>query len=409
MDSVIFAGYNDPLNKTNATTEYNSVCGGYTWDATQTNRNQIVSTTGKIKNLYVELDAAPGTGDDTYTFTLMYDGSPTALTCAIAGTATSASDTTHEIDVVAGKIISLRVVSSGSPANAPNAQWTMMFSGTIANQSLILSNGLASEAVTGYMFASQGGISYTATETRVRQVCPTAGTISNMYVGLNSASGGDYRFTLRVNLANSNDGSGNPLQLTILHGHILGSDTTHVITVAAGDVLDVMSEPLNSPAFEKTVSIGFLFTSAVDGESLILGGAFTDQGQVTTRYNFITTTHKDTTWDTTEKSQLAQICILKKLYVLLSAAPDNGAGSQSYTLSVRNNAGSPGGTLSVTIAEAATTGNDIANTVTLANGDNIDIMSVPGNTPAISTAYWGLVCYIAPVLFRSYYPHILAH
>ena len=54
----IIGGHNDPLN--NAATEYNTIAGGSTWNATANNRRQVVSTPGTLKNLFVELSAAPG-------------------------------------------------------------------------------------------------------------------------------------------------------------------------------------------------------------------------------------------------------------------------------------------------------------------------------------------------------------
>jgi hypothetical protein len=82
MQQVLFGGNNDVLNAADAT-EYNIPIGGITWAGIDT-RNLILSTSGKIKNLYVELSSAAGTGaDDTYTFTLMYDGGASSLTCAI--------------------------------------------------------------------------------------------------------------------------------------------------------------------------------------------------------------------------------------------------------------------------------------------------------------------------------------
>jgi hypothetical protein len=79
---VIFAGYPDALNNANAT-EYNSIMGGNTWVGGTSTRFQLLPTAGKIKSLYIELDNTVGAADDTYTFTLMYDGAASALTCEI--------------------------------------------------------------------------------------------------------------------------------------------------------------------------------------------------------------------------------------------------------------------------------------------------------------------------------------
>ena len=414
MDSVIFAGYLDSLNNANAT-EYNTPAIGCTWSTNVFNRSQVLASSGKIRNLYVELDAAAGTGaDDTYTFTLMYDGAATSLTCAVVQGATTGNDTTHEIDVVAGKVISLRCVSSGTPSNTPNAQWSMMFSGTTANESLCAGITVCNAAAKAYAPISQGAAASTTTENNVRVICPTAGVIKNLYVILDNDPGTDpdaYCFTLRIaNAANSYVLTDTALTCTIVANAVSGNDTTHSVTVAAGDWLTLSIDPkLTTPSVAPNAQYGFTFVATTDGESVLLGCSGRI-GQVATRYLSLIPYIYSTVGSTTDGqfSQLAQVCTLKNLYVLLSVAPDTGAGTQSHTFTIRNNVGNSTA-ITTTISEAETTGNDTTNAATLAVGNNICLMVVHTNTPADSYASWGLVCYIAPVLFRSYYPHILAH
>ena len=155
MQQVIFGGYISTLSTT--LTRYTSISGGYTWITVIGGRQQAVSTAGKISNLYIEQDAVTGDGDDTYTYTLMVNGSPTALTCAIVGASASNNDVSHKIDVVAGDLVSLKVVptTTGTINNTPNVQWTMQFAGTTAMGSLILGNGVAYTA-TNYLSLADG-------------------------------------------------------------------------------------------------------------------------------------------------------------------------------------------------------------------------------------------------------------
>jgi len=403
MDSVIFAGYPDPLNKTDATTEYNSVAGGYTWLSGTAARSQVVSTAGKIKNLHIELDAAPGTGDDTYTFTLMYDGSPSALTCAIAGTATSASDTTHEIDVVAGKLIILRVVSSGSPANTPNAQWAVMFSGTTANESLILGVAAATNATPKYYPISAAVAAGANVEANARQVIPTAGTIKNLYVSSNTWAGtGTYTITVNY------DSAPTTLTCNVADTALTGNDTTHSFAVAAGHTVSLTVAITSGTPTSANLNLGMTFVATTDGESMILGTSGSRTlDTANTMYHMLPTGLWDLVWNATETNMqhLGQVCQLNNLYVLLGGTP--GAGT-SYDFTVESNTATATG-ITCQIANAATTGNDTTHTATLANLDNISLKCVPTGTPTARTCFWGLVCYIAPVPFKSYYPHILAH
>jgi len=101
----------------------------------------------------------------------------------------------------------------------------------------------------------------------------------------------------------------------------------------------------------------------------------------------------DATWSATETGRyhLGQECTLKKLYVLLSGSPSSG---DSYTFTVRQNGASPASGLVVEIADAATTGNDTANTISVSDDDELGMMVVPSSTPDVRDAYWGIVCYI---------------
>jgi len=73
-------------------------------------------TAGTLTNLQVSLDTAPGISS-SWTFTVDKNGSATALTCAIAGVATSCSDSSL-VPVVVGNTIDLHVTPVSSPALA---------------------------------------------------------------------------------------------------------------------------------------------------------------------------------------------------------------------------------------------------------------------------------------------------
>lgn len=383
MEQVIIGGYYDLLS---TSTKYNSLCGGLVWGI-PTLADQVVSTAGKIKSLRVKLDASPGVGK-SYTFTLMLNGGVTALECTIADDNTTGSDVIDEIAVVAGDYVYLRVTSSGSPT-ARYATWTGMFEGTTAKESLILSKCEFILSNTTIEYAQLYGITGnpSATENDFRQVCPTAGKIKNLYLRLSSSPGIDphaYRFTLRKG------GISQTLTVTVTAPASTGNDVINEVTVAAGDVLTMMIEPLNSPANTPNVSWGATFVADTDGESIIMGGSLDELHWSDTEYNFLTQTWI-MDWLSTENQRynLGQACTLKKLYILLSGAP---GGIKSYIFTLRKAAGD--GNLTVTIAGAATTGNDVVNTDIIANFDYLDLKCVPVDTPFGNAAYWGLVCYI---------------
>jgi hypothetical protein len=392
MQQPLFGGDRDALN--NAATEYSSVFGGVAWVATENQRTQVVTSAGTIDSLFVELSADPGTSPDAYRFTLRKNGADTTLTCTITADDTTGSDVAHSVAVVAGDLISIQCEPLNTPSATPTALWAMRFTGTTAKESLLLGHLQISSSATRYTGVMIGGAASSATEDDVRQVCPTAGVIKNLYVSLSADPGTDpdaYRFTLRVNGASSD------LTCTVTADATTGNDTAHTVTVAAGDRLTLMFEPLNTPATDAIrVAYGMTFVADIDGESIVMSFSTDDLDNAATTYSKIGGSFGSTAWSTTEteSQQLGQTCVLRKFYVLLSAAPNTG---NTYTFTPRVNAASPTGGLSVAITGAATTGSDVTNEVAIADGDNVALMCVPASTPDVVDAYWGLVCYIASI------------
>lgn len=398
MQQVIFGGYYDLLSA--SATEYNALQGGCTWFGTEANRYKLVSTGGKIKNLRVKLDDSPGAGKH-YDFTLMVDGVPSALTVEIADAETSKADTTHEVDVVAGQTVSLQCAPDGTPT-VRHATWNTIFEGSTAKESLILggSSNSVSNAATEYLGAHCAYSTWRSSENESRQVCPTAGKIKNLYVKLSTDPGiapDAYRFTLRVNGADSDDGEGNPLQVTITADDTTGNDTTHEITVAPGDVLTMKCEPLNGPSAAPFAQMGMTFVADTDGESIVLSGSMNVlRENAGTEYIYLQAS-RDDDWTATEaqRYQLGQLCTLKKLYILLNAPPGVG-DSFRFTLRKPGN-GQADGNLTVLISgSSATTGSDTEHTDEISDDDYVDLECTTSGSPFYGKrASWGLVCFIA--------------
>ena len=390
MQQVLIGGLYTLLNTT--ALRYHNVIGALAWEIDDGLPAMAVSTPGKLKNLRVELNDTPGGGIKTYTFTLrravgIGAFANTALTCTVGSGDTQANDTVNEISVAAGDIICLECDPTATPT-ARYAKWSMVFEGDNANESLLLSANVIRNTNTNY--GPMMGTRNSTSEDERRVVCPTSGTIKNLYVQLSADPGtapDAYRFTLRIG------GVSKALTVTITANNRTGNNTADDIAVSAGDILTMMYEPLNTPSedFIKT-AIGMTFVADTDGESLILGGNNVPLDNTATEYNHLITPY---VWTPTEaeKYQLAQVCVLKKLYMLLSGSP--GAGND-YTFTVRQNAASPASGLVVEIADAATTGNDTSNTITISNDDELDLQVVPTGTPTVREAYWGLVSFRAP-------------
>jgi len=389
MEQVIFGGSSsDLLHDTN--TNYNSLTGKAWWVGTEWTYSNLMSPGGKIKCLRVKLDDAPG-GTDKYTFTVMLNGAPTALTLEIVGAATSGSDMTHEIDVVGGNWISLRCVPTDTPV-ARYATWTVVFEGSTAAESWIGGTteyyGLFRDPAYGQVMS--GFTDTTSGEDAVREVCPTSGTIKKLYVELSETPGPDPTDGLKITLRKG--GVSQTLTVTILQGSTTGSDLVNEVAVVAGDILTIKIEVVDTPNPEPMVKWGMTFEADTDNESLVLGGSSVDLDDTDTEYNSPQCI-RSYPWvaDETTRYQLGQVCTLKKLYMLLSAAP--GVGNK-YNFTLRVAGGD--GNVTVEIADPATTGNSGALEDAIALDNYVDLKVVPDDTPDVAKVYWGLVCFREP-------------
>ena len=77
--------------------------------------------------------------------------------------------------------------------------------------------------------------------------------------------------------------------------------------------------------------------------------------------------------------------------VISSADPDNGAGTQSYKLTIRVNGAEPATPTTCTVSDGATTCSDTTNATTISAGDRISIESVPTNTPTVGAYIWNFL------------------
>ena len=75
----------------------------------------VFSMAGTLRNLYVVLTVAPGSGNNV-TVTVFVNGSSTALTCPVSNAATTCNDTTDSVPFSAGQECFVQVVSSSTAA-----------------------------------------------------------------------------------------------------------------------------------------------------------------------------------------------------------------------------------------------------------------------------------------------------
>jgi hypothetical protein len=219
-------------------------------NGTENLRSQIISAPGTIKNLYINLSAAPGSGKSR-AFTLYVNGSATAVTQTISDTATTGNDTTHTAAVVAGDTISILHTPTGTPATA-NAHWGFSFVATTDGEfNLIATGGDPSVSTTQYETAMAGEKSAGWFASEQWQMVQSM-LIKNLYIKGNTAPGAakSYTFTYRKNQANTGLTSS-------LSGaaQTTNSNTTNVVIYGDDDKISISSVPSGTPTSPATMRL----------------------------------------------------------------------------------------------------------------------------------------------------------
>lgn len=246
----------------------------------------IITTDGNISNLYVELENAPGTGK-SYTFTMRKNETDTSITTTIQNTSKRGNDTINTITVTAGDRLCLKCVPSGTPA-VGKLRVACIYTGNTAKESIIL--GGTGGRNLGPVWptrliqhrASNGLNEYT--------IIPTAGSIKNFYVELETAPGAGKSRILTIY---KNDVA-TSLEVTIANANKTGNDTTHKINVSPGDKIYILVTNVGGPAASPG-TWGTTFLSDIDGESIISQVTYQNPGNTIIQY---IATSGDSGWET---------------------------------------------------------------------------------------------------------------
>lgn len=347
-------------------------------DATESNSYAVVSTAGDIKNLYIEVNAAPGTGK-SHAFTLMKNGVATSLTITISEASTSGSNVADTIAVVAGDLLSIRMTPTSTPPGL-RATWNLSFAPTISGETLLMSK--VNSSTKDYYHAIVGKLDASATEAPTEIVIPCNGDLKKLFVKVGTGIA-SRTFTVRINEVDTT------LTATVTGtSSTTGSDVAHTVAVSAGDRVSIVR---TGDAGTSTSSFGLCFVPSTAG-NFIIPLLPTAVSTSATRYNFIS---GNIAWDASEglRDETTQACSITRMYVDLSTAPDNGAGTQSYAFTLRKNAADTA--LTLTISEATKTGN-ASSTVAIAVNDLLATKCIPSGTPLATNAKISYLGYLAP-------------
>lgn len=204
--------------------------------------NYLVTHTGLLSNLMAYVTAPPGVGQ-TFVYTVRVNGTPTTITCTIAGAVNRlGSDLVNTAKVVVGDRITVQVVASVTATATKH--YTCINFGVYAYRIPIEHVNFTSVSttiganVTGYITSHNLALGYfggyTTTETigDYGKLISRKGTLKNLVVLAGAAPGAAQTFvyTIRVNAINT-------AMIVTLSGaaQVTGTDIVNVAQVDPGD------------------------------------------------------------------------------------------------------------------------------------------------------------------------------
>lgn len=350
--------------------------GGRNWGSSSTDVGCVMPVSGTFSNFQVALSATSGTGSRQ--FTIFKNGVAQAIDATITN-ATTASDTTHSFSVVAGDIVSIRQITTGT-LNSVSQRWALQFDAANVQEYPLLQTsfqGLTSGAVR--YLSMQGDQGEQSSESNALTVMPTDGTISKLYVQLSTAAvAGSVDVVLRLN------GGSEALTCSVAISGTTCNDTSHSVDVVAGDTLDW--EVTNNGSASPVISIGVKFAPDVDGESVgLVGAGVTSFPQNFSNLYMVPFSGWAVTTTESQHQNVVLAGTIKKMRVLLSA--NVGGSGQTWVTALSKNGSDSA--LTCSIASGAATGSDTSNTVSLVDGDlissHVTTSATTGNlTPSFS-------------------------
>lgn len=358
---------------------------------TEANRQIPFPNTFTVGNLYVQVSTAPGVGT-SWDFTVNKNGSATSLTVNISGTDTNATDSTHTVTFNAGDTITLSSTPNSTPGAPGSVYWNLAADSGANAYGVVLggSQSNPSTTVTNYNQPFGGNtLTWDTTEGNVQGLVATGGSLSNLYLKFVTAptAGKSYAITLVQN------GSPSALTATVSGTGTTASDTTHSVSMSAGDSISTQAVPNGTPT-TSMMGWSMQWNPTTNGESIYGYGNSAAPSASATNYDQGLGNGRGT-WNATESVRqiIPGAYTMTALYVKIGTAP--GVGN-SRTFTLRNNSATSA--LTFTIADNATTGSITGQTVNYSQGNPLDLESKITNTPAAITGgvHSGFVIYNAP-------------
>jgi len=333
----------------------------------------IVASAGTINNLRVQLSGTPGSGKQ-YTTTIYKNGVAQSLSATVADLNTSANDLVNSVSFAAGDLISIGITPTGTPTSR-YVFWGFDFIPTTPGETLLLAS--TSSVISNNSFASVALVTGSSiTEFNEQIIIPCAGTIKKLYIRVSGVvTGGTQIFTVRKN------GVDQILALTYNNGDSgIKSDLVNSFSVAAGDKICIQRTGTSTNNI--SLNIGLCFVPDTYGNFICVSNRYTNLNTATAEDQGLIEANGFNQPNGAFSKQPVSAFTLKNMYVELSGAPNNGAGTQAYIFTLMKNASAQA--LTITISEDATSGN-ITSDVEVIGGDLLGTQKTLTGTPTART------------------------
>lgn len=369
---IIFSG--TPNNTNTTLNEFSGIMGA---DQTAYNQNENVVVQvdpggGTWSNLNVKLNGAPGAAK-SYQFLFRTNFSSANITCTISGTsATTCSDVSDSSTTVAGDLVSIEIIPTGTPT-AIKAFWSIQYNPTTPNHYILMGNGTTSSGAT--VFTGITGNANFASASAMGSVSPMNCTFQNIFVWAAGSPGAGRSETFSLDT----NGGASTISCALSGAtQTTCSDVVDSSVSTRGDVVQIQSVPAGTPTLFNT-AVSIVCAAATSGQFPIMMNASTGFananrfGEVQAGNGQFGTT--DSVVNIPASSPNPGV-VLGNLIIAQGTAP---GGTGSYAWTVRQNGASPG--LGCSITGSAVLCTDTVDTITLASGDLINTEAVPTNTP----------------------------
>jgi len=329
----------------------------------------------------------------TWIFTLMLNNASTTITCTPTGTGVCS---TNSVSFNAGDGVDLAVDNQTNQTGVASGwSWSIVMTPTNSGDTFAGTGASTNYSATLNTYIIPNGITNATSEsTSTMMLFGESGTLKNFYMsatskeslstatssafirsgtfGLNTLATSTLTCSLSQD-ANATNGGANSNS-----GQC--KDTTHTVSVSAGDAWDVVSQPLGTPTGAREFGTTVQFTPTVSGNFDWFANSGAAQGANTTRFIPVNGNAGTATAEASTSEQLAADTTVTGFTALAGTA---ATGAQTLTITLEKNGASSGMTCTITSSS-----NTCSATGSVAYVNNSDTINFKATLPAgYSTQY----------------------